>query len=80
MQGCIEQYPGRITPSMVCVGLTGRPGRDFDPSDTGAPVLYEGYLYGVASFGSTASGDQNAIVAQAIASYGTWVRDTARDY
>ncbi|CAB3233879.1 unnamed protein product [Arctia plantaginis] len=71
--GCAAQFPGRITGDNLYVGLVGRPGRDFDPSDTGAPILYHNILAGVASFGSSATYNLLPIVSTAISPYTNWI-------
>ncbi|CAB3233874.1 unnamed protein product [Arctia plantaginis] len=78
---CLDHHQGLVNAENICLGLVGRNGRDFDPSDTGAPVAYvldgRSYLYGVLSFGSSARNNEIPIVAESIGAYSNWIRDTA---
>ncbi|CAB3233878.1 unnamed protein product [Arctia plantaginis] len=70
---CMNQHPGRVTTDNLCVGLIGSAGRDFDSDDAGAPILYEGFLTGLASFGAASSNNNLPIVATAIGPYTNWI-------
>ncbi|XP_054089369.1 trypsin zeta-like [Zeugodacus cucurbitae] len=49
---CKQSYPNRITDDMLCAGLLGVGGKDACKKDSGGPLLINGKLAGVVSWGS----------------------------
>lgn len=74
---CMAQYPDRVDATNLCVGLVDMPGRDFDPSDAGAPIIYQNFLTGIASFGESVNDDQSPIVTIAVGAFTNWIVQAA---
>ncbi|XP_058136697.1 kallikrein-13 [Dasypus novemcinctus] len=77
---CHQDYPGKITPNMLCAG-TREGGKDSCEGDSGGPLICNRTLYGIISWGDFPCGQPNRPgVYTRVSQYVPWIQETIRKY
>ncbi|XP_055991527.1 kallikrein-13-like [Sorex fumeus] len=77
---CRQVYPGKITPNMLCAG-TEEGGKDSCEGDSGGPLLCNGTLHGIISWGDFPCGQPNRPgVYTRVSRYVPWIRSIIRKH
>ncbi|XP_040298480.1 trypsin-like [Bufo bufo] len=72
---CSSAYPGEITSNMICIGyLEG--GKDSCQGDTGGPVVCNGQLHGVVSWGYGCALRNFPGVYTKVCNFNSWISST----
>uniref|UniRef100_A0A4X1VTC5 tissue kallikrein n=2 Tax=Sus scrofa TaxID=9823 RepID=A0A4X1VTC5_PIG len=75
---CRQVYPGKITPNMLCAG-TKKGGKDSCEGDSGGPLICNGMLHGIISWGDFPCGQPNRPgVYTRVSRYVPWIQATIR--
>ncbi|XP_041801752.1 trypsin-3 [Chelmon rostratus] len=74
-----ESFDGRITENMLCAGFSAG-GKDACKGDSGGPLICEGRVYGVVSWGSGCAEAQFPGVYTAVSKYRRWIDSTIFNY
>ncbi|XP_067627436.1 trypsin zeta-like [Eurosta solidaginis] len=72
---CNEDYAGRITDAMFCAGLRGVGGKDACQNDSGGPLLVNGRVAGVVSWGIGCAFPQYPGVYTNVPYFRPWLRE-----
>ncbi|XP_072824709.1 kallikrein-13 isoform X1 [Vicugna pacos] len=73
---CRQAYPGKITPNMLCAG-TEEGGKDSCEGDSGGPLMCNGTLHGIISWGDFPCGQPNRPgVYTRVSQYVPWIHKT----
>ncbi|XP_031240151.1 kallikrein-13 [Mastomys coucha] len=76
---CRQVYPGKITANMLCAG-TKEGGKDSCEGDSGGPLICNGKLYGIISWGDFPCGQPNRPgVYTRVSKYLRWIHETIRN-
>ncbi|KAF6288307.1 kallikrein related peptidase 13 [Rhinolophus ferrumequinum] len=76
---CRQDYPGKITPNMLCAG-TKEGGKDSCEGDSGGPLICKGKLYGIVSWGDFPCGQPNRPgVYTRVSQYVSWIQETIQN-
>ncbi|XP_017177931.1 kallikrein-13 isoform X3 [Mus musculus] len=76
---CRQVYPGKITANMLCAG-TKEGGKDSCEGDSGGPLICNGKLYGIISWGDFPCGQPNRPgVYTRVSKYLRWIREIIRN-
>ncbi|XP_049643041.1 kallikrein-13-like isoform X3 [Suncus etruscus] len=77
---CRQVYPGKITLNMLCAG-TQEGGKDSCEGDSGGPLLCNGTLHGIISWGDFPCGQPNRPgVYTRVPRYISWIRQVIRKH
>ncbi|VCW53664.1 unnamed protein product [Gulo gulo] len=77
---CRQVYPGKITANMLCAGSK-EGGKDSCEGDSGGPLICNGTLHGIISWGDFPCGQPNRPgVYTRVSQYVLWIRDTIRKH
>ncbi|XP_036088560.1 kallikrein-13 isoform X3 [Rousettus aegyptiacus] len=73
---CRQKYPGKITPNMLCAG-TKEGGQDSCDGDSGGPLICNGTLHGIVSWGDFPCGqpDRPGVYTR-VSQYVSWIQET----
>ncbi|XP_037373002.1 kallikrein-13 [Talpa occidentalis] len=72
---CHEAYPGKISPNMLCAG-TEEGGKDSCEGDSGGPLICNGALHGIISWGDFPCGQPNRPgVYTRVSRYVSWIQE-----
>ncbi|XP_028308113.1 trypsin-3 [Gouania willdenowi] len=74
-----ESFNGRITENMLCAGFT-LGGKDACQGDSGSPLVCDGRVYGVVSWGIGCAEPQFPGVYTALSHFRRWIDDTILSY
>ncbi|XP_064074436.1 trypsin, alkaline C-like [Vanessa tameamea] len=72
-----EEYPTNITTDMICAGILDVGGKDACGGDSGGPLLHQGVIIGVTSFGYECARPNYPGVFMKVPSYTNWIVDNA---
>nr|XP_026488871.1 trypsin, alkaline C-like [Vanessa tameamea] len=72
-----EEYPTNITTDMICAGILDVGGKDACGGDSGGPLLHQGVIIGVTSFGYECARPNYPGVFIKVPSYTNWIVDNA---
>ncbi|XP_043454324.1 kallikrein-13 isoform X1 [Prionailurus bengalensis] len=77
---CHQVYPGKITPNMLCAG-TEEGGKDSCEGDSGGPLICNGTLHGIISWGDFPCGQPNRPgVYTRVSQYVVWIQETIQKH
>uniref|UniRef100_A0A673VB47 Kallikrein related peptidase 13 n=1 Tax=Suricata suricatta TaxID=37032 RepID=A0A673VB47_SURSU len=77
---CHQVYPGKITPNMLCAG-TKEGGKDSCEGDSGGPLICNGTLHGIISWGDFPCGQPNRPgVYTRVSQYVVWIQETIKKH
>ncbi|XP_047538591.1 trypsin, alkaline C-like [Vanessa atalanta] len=72
-----EEYPTNVTTDMICAGILDVGGKDACGGDSGGPLLHQGVVIGVTSFGHECALPNYPGVYIKVPSYTNWIVDNA---
>ncbi|XP_012576254.1 PREDICTED: trypsin-like [Condylura cristata] len=72
---CRRAYPGQIYSSMMCLGFL-QGGKDSCKGDSGGPVVCNGYVHGIVSWGEGCARKGKPGVYTQVCRYLSWIRKT----
>ncbi|KAM9247103.1 trypsin I-P1-like [Leptosomus discolor] len=72
---CTKAYPGQITKNMICVGFM-EGGKDACQEDSGGPVVCNGQLQGIVSWGRGCAQKGYPGVYTKVCNYVSWIKET----
>ncbi|XP_021023046.1 kallikrein 1-related peptidase b22 isoform X1 [Mus caroli] len=75
-EDCVKAYIMKVTDVMLCAGeMNG--GKDTCKGDSGGPLICDGVLQGITSWGSTPCGEPNApAIYTKLIKFTSWIKDT----
>ncbi|XP_067399707.1 trypsin I-P38-like [Emydura macquarii macquarii] len=72
---CSNAYPGQITNNVICIGYP-EGGKDCCPGDSGSPVVCNGELQGIVSWGIGCAQKDYPRVYTKVCNYVSWIQST----
>ncbi|XP_028637870.1 trypsin-4-like [Grammomys surdaster] len=76
---CKKSYPGKITSNMFCLGFL-EGGKDSCDGDSGGPVVCNGEVQGIVSWGSICAMRGKPGVYTKVCNYLSWIQETMANY